>query len=219
MKIIAVFLLFLLSLQQLQAQTQSAQAAAEIKLLSQKLANDYLFLYHNPNHFQYLPELQKSLASIEKDLRIIAKDTSNEDIHSMLDYLSYTKDELYDLLEDNTNAANVQKFLDYTDSLVEGVNSILESLNENLFKEDLQYHILRLSKLYMAVHLQFSPSENKKILSQELNTIEKMIQHINRNIYTSWHSYKRLFTPEPHYFIPHIVAIAVEDLKQSVDKL
>jgi hypothetical protein len=211
----------LLSLQQLQAQAQmqTALAAAEIKILSQKLANDYLFFYYDPIRFQYFPKLRENVQSIEKDLRLIAKDSSNEDVHAVLDYLSYTKDKLYDLLDESINAANTQKVLDYTDSLVEGVNAILKSLHANLFKEELQYHILRVSKLYMAIHLQFSPSENRKMLFRELHSIESMTQHKNRNIYTLWHTYKRLFDPVPDYFIPHIVTIAVEDLRQSVDKL
>lgn len=219
MKIIIVLLLFFVSLQHLQAQSHAAKAAEEVKLLSQKFANDYLFLYCDPNHFKYLPKLKKSIDRMERNLRIIAKDTSNEDIHSVLDYLSYTKDELYYLMKNDVDRENVQKILDNTDSLVEGVDSILQSMRENFFKEELQYHILKLSKLYMAIHLNFSPSENSKILSEELHTIEKMMQNINRNIYISWHAYKKLFNSEPHYFIPHIIAIAVDDLEESIAQL
>ena len=218
MKIIIAFLLIFASLS-LQAESQTARAAEDLKYLSQKFANDYLFLLYNPNHFKYLPKLQNTVKNMEEDLRIIAKNTPNEDIRSILDYLSYTKDALHDLLGDDIDRDNAQKVLDDTDSLVEGVDSILQNLQENIFKEELQYHIMKLSKLYMAIHLQFDPKENTKALYKESHIIDTMMQNINKNIYITWYAYKKLFNPAPHFFIPHIVTIAVDDLEESVNRL
>ena len=203
----------------LQAQSQTAKAAEDLKFLSQKFANDYLFSLYNPKHFNHLPKLQDTLRSMEENLRIIAKDTRNEDIRSILDYLSYTKDALHDLLNDDIDKENAQKVLDNTDSLIEGVDSILQNLNESIFTKELQYHIMKLSKLYMAIHLQFDPKENVKILYKESHIVDTMLQNINQNIYFTWNAYKRLFTPTPNFFIPHIITIAVDDLEESVSKL
>lgn len=218
MKIIIVFLLIFTSVG-LQAQSQTARAAEDLKYLSQKFANDYLFLLYNPNHFKSRPQLQDTVKNMEEDLRIIAKDTRNEDIRSILDYLSYTKDALRDLLHDNIDRDNAQKVLDDTDSLVEGVDSILQNLQESIFKEELQFHIMKLSKLYMAIHLQFDPKENTKALYKALHTIDTMMHNINKNIYITWYAYKKLFNPAPHFFIPHLVTIAVYDLEESMNRL
>ncbi len=218
MKIIVAFLILFTSLQ-LQAQSKTVEAAQKIKVLSQKYANDYLFLYYNPNHFKYLPKLHSSIKDMEKNLRIIAKDTQNEDTRSILDYLSYTKDELKELLDEEIDRDNTQKVLDATDSLVEGVESILQNRDTKIFKESLKYHIMRLSKLYMAIHLKFDQEENREKLTDEIKIVEQMVQNLNQNIYVSWHAYKRLFLSPGKYFIPHIVSIAVDDLLESVDNL
>jgi len=218
LKTIIAFLLIFASIG-LQAQSQTAQAAEDLKYLSQKFANDYLFVLYNPTHFKYFPKLQDTVKSMEEDLRIIAKNSRNDDIHSILDYLSYTKDELQDLLDDDVDRENAEKVLDDTDSLVEGVDSILQNLQENIFKEELQYHIMKLSKLYMAIHLQFDPKENRKTLYNESHIIDTMMQNINKNIYMTWHAYKKLFNPAPHFFIPHVVTIAVDDLEESINRL
>ncbi|GEM_PF-3499861 len=218
MKFVVAVLLIFVSLQ-LHAQSQTARAAEDLKYLSEKFANDYLFLLYNPNHFKYIPKLQYTIKKIEEDLRIIAKNTHNEDIRSILDYLSYTKDELQDLLDDDIDRENAEKVLDNSDALVEGVDSILKSLHESLFKEELQYQIMQLSKLYMAIHLKIDPAENTKKLYKVLHVINRMIQNTSKNVYVTWHAYKTLFNPVPLYFVPHIVTIAVEDLEESINRL
>jgi len=216
-RVVALFL-FLLSLH-LHAQPVTIQAAEDIKYLSQKMANDYLFLFYKPDHFKYLPMLKKSLQQLETDLRTIAKDTQSEDIHAILDYLSYTKDEIADLLEDDISEENAQKILDFSNTLVEGVDNILESLQQRLFKYELKYNLMKLSKLYMAVHLKLEETDNTKALYDTIQTVERKTQKVDRDLYVSWHTYKRLFNPTPLYFIPHLMSIAVEDLEESVDKL
>lgn len=203
----------------LQAQSQTARAAEDLKYLSQKFANDYLFLLYSPDHFKYMPKLKQTVKKIEEDLRIIAKNTHNEDIRSVLDYLSYAKDQLKDMLTDDIDKKNAERVLDSVDSLVEGVNAILQSLQEKLFKEELKGYIMQLSKLYMAIHLKIDPEENTKKLYETLRLIDKMVPNINKNLYISWYAYRALFSPVPRYFIPHIVTIAVDDLKESINRL
>ncbi len=216
--VVAVLLIFISLLLHAQSQT-SVKAAEDLKYLSEQFANDYLFLLYNPKHFKYIPKLQYTVKQMEDNLRIIAKNTHNEDIHSVLDYLSYTKDELKDLLDDDIDKENAEKVLDNADALVEGVDSILQSLHENLSHAELRYHIAQLSRLYMAIHLKIDPAENTKKLYHTLHIVDKMMQNINNNIYTTWHTYKTLFNPIPLYFVPHIVTIATEDLQESVSRL
>ncbi|RUM65357.1 MAG: hypothetical protein DSZ05_06355 [Sulfurospirillum sp.] len=216
MKIVIAFLLIFASMQ---LQAQMVKAAEDFKYLSERFANDYLFLLNDPKQFKYRSELRNTIKEMEEDLRIMAKETRNEDIHSILDYLSYTKDELQDLLDEGLKKENAQKVLDATSSIVEGVDSILQNLHQTLFKDELKYHIMKLSKLYMAIHLSIDPQENRTNLRNELHTVDAMLQNHNRTLYMTWHTYKRLFTTSPHYFIPHLTAIAVADLEESINRL
>ncbi len=218
MKRVVAFFLFFLSLH-LQAQPATVQAAEDIKYISQKMANDYLFLYYKPDHFAYLPRLQKSLQQLENDLRIIAKDTQSEDVHAILDYLSYTKDEIADLLQSDISQKNAQQMLDDSDTLVEGVDNILATLQHTIFKYELKYDIMKMSKLYMAVHLKLEETDNTKALYDTIHTVETKTRKADPGLHMNWQTYKRLFNPTPLYFIPHLISIAVEDLEESVDKL
>ncbi len=217
LKIILSFFLLLSSVS-LFAQQQLMQTTENIKYLSQKIANDYLLLYNDPLQYKYRQSLQKNIKILEEDFRIIAKNTQNDDIKNILDYLSYNKDQMQGLLEKEITRQNVQKVLDDSDALVEGVQSILETLHKHSLKGELRFHIMKLSKLYMAIHLKFDPTQNTKTLYEELRSIDKMTHNISQNLYLAWHNYKSLYDPSLFYFIPHIVTIATEDLLRSISE-
>ncbi len=217
MKSIVVFLLTLTLT--LHARQAIIEAAQDVKYLSQKMANDYLLYFYNPRHFNYREPLQKSLRELESDLRTIASDTGNEDIRSVLDYLSYTKDEIADILKEKADKTRAEKMLDFSDTLQEGAGAILETLGVGNRNESytLKYHIVRLSKLYLAIHLRFDETENTKAIYREMRLIDMMSQKSPSGFQTNWIDYKRLYQPSA-WFLPHLVSLATEDLQKKAEQ-
>ncbi len=217
MKHIVVFLLTLTLT--LHAQQVIIKAAQDVKYLSQQMANDYLLYFYNPRHFNYAKSLQHSLQKLKTDLRTIATNTNNEDIRSVLDYLSYTKDEIADILQEKVDKARAEKMLDFSQTLQEGAGAILETLGVKS-RDDvatLRYHIIRLSTFYLAKHLHFDETENTKAISHETVLIDMMSKKASSIFRTSWIDYKRLYQPSS-YFLPHLVSLATDDLCNKAEK-
>ncbi len=188
----------------------------DIRYLSQKIANDYIYLFNTPKKKRYLDQIKYSINKIEDDLRFMAKSTNSDDIKNVLDFLSYGKDQIKDILKDEVSRDNVSKMLEYCDTLVEGVESILQDRGYHTLKGDLRFYIMKLSKLYMAVHLKFEPSENTKLLYETKSSIEDIVKRSQNNILDSWLAYKDLINTNPIYFIPNILSIMIWDMEKSI---
>ncbi len=197
--------------------TTVSRATEEIAYLSQKIANDYLYLYHNPEQkMTYQNELRIDVRKIENDIRFIAINTKNEDIKNILDFLSYDKDKIKALAEEEISRENAVSILDESNALVEGLQSIIKTTGRKSLKSMIRFHIMKLSKLYMAIHLKFDPTENTKVFYTEIQDIDTMMKYRTKNIKQLWRSYKEILNPSPIYFLPNIVAIIISDLEQKV---
>ncbi len=188
----------------------------DIRYLSQKIANDYLYLFKSPQKKRYLNNIEFYIDKIEDDLRFMAKSTKSDDIKNILDFLSYGKDQIKDILNDEISKSNVSKMLEYCDTLVEGVESILQDRGYRTKNGDLKFYVVKLSKLYMAVHLKFDPSENTKLLYETKKRIENIVKKNNGTILNSWYVYKDFINPNPIYFIPNILSIMILDMEKSI---
>ncbi len=187
----------------------------DIRYLSQKIANDYLYYFNTPQKKEYLDRIKIFIEKIENDLRFMAKSTNNDDIKNILDFLSYGKDQIKDILEKEISRDKVSRILEYCDTLVEGVESILKERGYHTVTGDMRYYIMKLSKLYMAVHLKFEPSENTKLLYETKGDIESIIKKQNTFLSDLWFSYKDMINPNPIYFIPNILSVMIWDLERN----
>ncbi len=177
-----------------------------IKYLSQKIANDYLYLYHDPKKAAIKVELKSAIKKLEDDFRFIAKSTNNPDTKNVLDFLSYNKDQMKETLENDVSKESASSMLDYSDTLLEGAQSILDSQNHNTYES--KFQLMMISKLYMAIHLDFDSINNK-------NEIKKMIKVFDNNSksHASWIAFKAIVENRQTSFIPNIISILIKDLE------
>jgi len=181
----------------------------DIKYLSQKISNDYLYLYHTAKKESIKNELQKSIKKLEDDLRFIAKNTNNPDTKNVLDFLSYNKDQMKETLEEDISKESVLSMLDFSDTLLEGAQSILDIKNQDLYEK--KFHLMMISKLYMAVHLDFDPINNKSELKKEIELFNN-----STALNSSWLSFKNIVNNNQTCFIPNIVSILIKDLENDI---
>jgi hypothetical protein len=185
------------------------EVTENIKYLSQKIANDYLHLYHNSKKKSIKNKLQNSIKNLEDDLRLIAKSTNNPDTKNILDFLSYNKDQMKETLEDDISKESVSAMLDFSDTLLEGAQSILDTKNHNVY--DKKFHLMMISKLYMAINLDFDPINNKTEIKSEIELFNK-----STALNSSWLSFKNILNNNQACFIPNIVSILIKDLENGM---
>jgi hypothetical protein len=182
-----------------------------IKYLSQNIVNNYLYLYNKPKKVESINSIKSDIKELEDNFRFIAKNSNDSDIKNVLDFLSYSKDQIKEILDDDISKDNLLTMIDLSDTLVEGTNSILESKDYKSF--DSKFHLMMISKLYMLINLDFNQEENRNLLKQELKLFD------NHALNDSWITLKDIVNNKEKHFIPNIVSILVKDLKNSMEEI
>ena len=182
-----------------------------IKYLSQKIANDYLYLYQDSKKTELKEKLNNSIKELENNFRFIAKNTTNSDTKNILDFLSYSKDQMKETIADDISKENATSMLEFSNTLLEGAQSMLDGQNPNKFNT--KFHLMMISKLYMAINLDFEKIDNK-------NEIKKEIALFNSNTTSnsSWLAFKDIIENKQKIFIPNIASLLIKDLENNENR-
>jgi hypothetical protein len=194
--------------------TKIIEATKNIKYLSQNIAKEYLYLYHNPKRVETKAILQNDIKELEDNFRFVAKNTNNADSKNILDYLSYSKDQIKEILSSKVKAENRELILDHTEALSEGAQSILISYNYDPLKDkDIKINLANISKFYMAVNENINPSANKENIKNEIKIIESKLTNSSAELKGSWRTLKSLLNTEENQFIPNIISILIKNIE------
>jgi len=176
----------------------------DIKYLSQKIANDYLLFYYQPQKESYKTKLQDSIQKLEDDFRFIARNSDDLETKNILDFLSYTKDQIKESIKQDVSKESVLSMLDYSDALLEGASSTLTSDDK-----DIKLHLMKASKLYLATNLNFDKTNNQEAFEKEIVFLDS-----NLKTKSSWIAYKKLM--DKKCFIPCITTILLNDIESNL---
>ncbi|HHO65751.1 MAG TPA: hypothetical protein ENJ71_04465, partial [Epsilonproteobacteria bacterium] len=114
---------------------QIIEATENIRYVSQRLAKEYLFFYLNPENEKTHKDLHTSLEILGKNLRAISMVTKDEDTQDILEFLAYSKEEISALLAKKPAKDTVALILDYSETLLEGADSIGKTYAYDFSKE------------------------------------------------------------------------------------
>lgn len=215
------------------------EASENIRFLSQKIVKDYLFLYKNPQKTEVKNGLYEALNSLSDDLRIIATTTRDTDSKNILEFLAYSKDQIEEIFNEETDEEKAALMLDYSETLLEGADSIANAHKYNFSEEEkmlmvtkeMEYLLERITKYYMALHVGFDNDVNKEQMQESITKLEENIQKINLYEYPpetqdiqakmdeSWKSNKIFFDKSENLFIPKLMFISVDYLENIVTQI
>jgi len=215
------------------------EASEDIVYISQKMVKDYLFLFVNPKNISIKNGLEDSLLKLNDNLKIIARTTKNSDTKDLLEYLAYSKDEIAEILNQKMGEEQNSLMLDYSETLLEGANSMVNAHQYDFTEEEkmlmitkkIEYLLSRITKYYMAKNLGFNSVENNEQMKSSIISLEENIAKINLYDYPkdievlrfemnkSWKSNKVFFTKTEALFIPNLMISAIDHLENIVAKL
>jgi hypothetical protein len=217
-----------------------------IRFLTENITKDYIYLYkekvENKESLEKNPQIKKIKKKIEmlnNNLIIIAKTTRDKDTKNIIDFLAYTKNEMNDLLKKEIKKEQVFLILDYSEIMIEGVESISQNHKYSYSKEEkmimnikeIDFLLERLLKFYIVIDLGLNSQTNKEQLSNLIKKIDRKIDNVNRYtypdeyIYTkryinkSWKKNKEQLLKIDEYSIPNLLLLSIKDLKESFSKL
>jgi len=212
------------------------EASENIRYLSQKMVKDYLFFYKNPEKADVKNSLNKTLNKLSNDLRIIATTTKDTDTKDLLEFLAYSKDQIEQIFNEKTDEEKAALMLDYSETLLEGADSIANAHKYNFSEEEkmlmvtkeMEYLLERITKYYMALHVGFNNDINIEQMQESITKLEENIAQINNYTYPaefqkaqvkmneSWKANKSFFDQSETLFIPKLMFTSVDYMQDFV---
>jgi len=214
------------------------EATENIRYLSQKMVKDYLFYSLYPQK-ELQVSLQHTLKSLSEDLRDIAITTKDSDTKDILEFLVYSKDQIEEIVKSNVNEENIALMLDYSETLLEGADSIAEahkyefSQGEQMLMvaKKINYLLERVMKYYIALHAGYNTTTNQEQMKLAIQNIETNLAIIDNYAYPedmegvknsidkSWSSSSVYINDVDKLFIPKLMTISTEYMEQLIAKI
>jgi len=153
--------------------------AGKQRMLSQRIAKDYLYIHKEIALSKTEKELQISLKKFFNAQKILVDSIKNEEIQNLLSFVKLSSNDLNQTLHQSFSLDNAQLILDLTESILEGNQYIVDSLKNSIKIEGSQMIELagrgrmmaqRIAKYYIAYQIGI----------QDLNTIRSMKQTISK---------------------------------------
>lgn len=215
------------------------EASENIRYLSQKIVKDYLYYYKNPKNADMKVEITRSLEALNEHFREIAITTKDSDSKNILDYLSYSKNDIEKIIDSKTSSENVLLMLDYSETLLEGADSIENSHKYDFSKEEqmlmstknMEYLLERISKYYLSLQMGLNVVISKEQIKIAIDNFETSMQQINFYAYpheiemirTSvnalWKTNKVFILKEKTLFIPNLLNQSMVYLEDAIGQI
>jgi len=238
MRKIAVILLALLGgLWQASAATRTdvnvLEATENIRYLSQEITKDYLYLYANPRKREISEQIRRELDKLVENIRTISLSTSDEDTRNILEFLTYSKDQIEELVRQKPDKEKAALMLDYSETLLEGANSIAQAHSYDFTESEkmlmkgkrMEYLLERSAKYYMALGVGLGSEINRRQMKDSIQKLEESIREFEAYTYPpemkesqgllrrSWETTRGLLERQKDLFVSNLVVLASKEME------
>ena len=214
------------------------EATENIRFLSQKIVKDYLYYTLHPKK-ELQDSLHTTLSLLNEDLRIIATTTKDSDTKDILEFLAYSEDQIDQIIKDKINKENSALMLDYSETLLEGADSIAAAHKYDfspgekmlMIAKKINYLLERVMKYYIAMHAGYNTPTNKEQMQLALENIESNLALLNNFKYPkdlkpiqdsmneAWDANKYYFESSDKLFIPKLMSISVDYMENLITEI
>jgi len=233
--LLAVLLSSSLTAASVRSQVSLIEASENIRLESQEIVKNYLYFYSNHKKVYEKELAEKGLISLDKQFRLIAKSTKDEDSKDILAFLDYSKEKMQEVLDDPFEKDNPALMLDYSEILLEGAESISKNLNYTptleemmLIKmKDISFLVERMTKYYMAILTEEDSEVYAEGLTESMQRMEDDLASLSEYNYASenashlatlkrnWNALKGFYSNYKTLKLPNIVLLASNEVRNS----
>ncbi len=215
------------------------EATENIRLLSQQIVKEYLFLFKTPQKEQLKERLNRHLVKLNNDLRAIATTTKDSDTKDILEFLAYSKDQIAQTLTEPIDEERAALMLDYSETLLEGADSIAAAHTYDFTKEErmlmvtkqMEYLIERILKYYMAVHVGFDNPTNRDQMHEAIAELNANVQIVEGYQYpeeidtvkdemiSGWYIIGTFLGRSETLFIPKLMLMSTAYLEEQIGQI
>jgi hypothetical protein len=215
------------------------EASENIRLESQQIVKNYLYFYSNPKKIKYRNEALQGIDNLDKQFRIIAKSTKDEDSKDILAFLDYSKEKMKGVIDTPFEKDNPALMLDYSETLLEGAESINSSIDyipsteeKMLMKmKDIAFLVERISKYYIAIFVGQEGINYIEMLDEAIQKMEDDLTSLNKYEYSAknlsylvelkknWVVLKKFYLNYKEIKVPNIVLLASLEVRRNAHAL
>ena len=221
--------------------TEVINIAGKQRMLSQRIAKDYLYIGKKIAVDKATKQLEQSLSAFKKSQQYLEKVINDPEIKNLIAFVNISEKELEATAKKPFNLDNAQLVLDLSESMLEGSQYIVDSLKEiskqkgsSLVATSGKQRMLaqRIAKYYIAYQsgikdkntvdqmkatVNLFDTNNKKLLNNPGNTatISLKLKKINM----LWKIVYKFYLNIEKGGLPFIVFTSTDDITEKMDKI
>ncbi|MDQ7085394.1 MAG: hypothetical protein Q9M36_10925 [Sulfurovum sp.] len=238
MKLVSVALVSLLmSSPSLLANESVLLYAETIKTISQDLAKNYFYIEQGIQTSSAKKGLKKDILALDDNIRKLQKEATSASSKQIIEFMFFSVDELKATMREPINAENGGLVLDYTETLLEGSDSIAKHNKGKIITmlnvvEEMEFLLERASKYYIAFRAGYTDEINvrqaKLAVEQFAMLLEKVQAHTYPGPMTNgpikklskyWPVSKDFYLGIEKSELPTIVFISTKHMRSALNKL
>ncbi len=198
-------MIFLSFLPLISSASTKNELAKKIVFLTQTITNDYLYYYYDNRDDIALNRMKNAIKEFENDLVNLAKEFDDKESKNMLEFLSYSKNQIKEILHKKVSRDNALQMLDHNSAIFEGIYSILK------VDEDSRLDLMKISTLYMKSNLHLeNRQKTESLMKKEIQKLDKKLLE-NK----TWDLYKKMVDKDD-LFLPNINLVLIEAMEKEI---
>ncbi|MCF6337350.1 MAG: hypothetical protein L3J84_05270 [Gammaproteobacteria bacterium] len=214
---------------------QQLEAAENIEITSQQIAKAYFYLHQEIRVEQSEQDLKNGLFAIERDIKTLTN-TKDKKQRRMVTFMSFTLDEIKDIIEKPYTNEHGALMLDYSETLLEGAESLVKKHTHKKYNKEkmliitkqMTFFLERATKYYIAFRDGFTDHNNVKQLEMAIKGFESHLKTIQAYKYSGkpqqavnklteyWPVAKGFYLGIEENDLPLIVSITTRHLEKSL---
>ncbi len=216
------------------------ETAGNIKFVSQEITKAYFYKGKGIRTSAANRSLKKGLSTLESGIKTLSSLPLGEEEKNVLQYFSFTKDELVATLAEPYSLENGALIMDYSEALLEGADLItnnnrrLDDSNETMFVdvERMRFLLVRINKYYIAHYSGLKDYVNVTQLQNSVAEFETILKEVSsykgfhasqqtsiQKIQKFWPVAKGFFLGVEAGSLPVIVLASSRSLEKELEKL
>ena len=211
--------------------------AETIKTISQDLAKNYFYIEQGIQTSSAKKGLKANILALDESIRKLQLGAKREETKMIIEFMFFSVDELKSTMREPVSAENGGLVLDYTETLLEGSESIAKhnkGKTESMLDivEEMEFLIERASKYYIAFRAGYTDEINIRQAKMAVEKFDLLLKKVQAHTYPGpitngpvkkltkyWPVSKNFYLGIKKSELPTIVFISTKHMKKALDKL
>jgi hypothetical protein len=211
--------------------------AEKVRTLSQDIAKNYFYIEQGIQASSAKKALKNDLLRLDSITKKLKEEAKDPETQKIAEFMTFSEEEMNDIIKDEFNQENGGMVLDYTETLLEGSENIVnkdrskvETMSDVI--NEMSFLLERASKYYIAFRAGYTDDSNVMQAQKAVKQFDILMKRIKAYNYPDeikngpvkkllkyWPVSKDFYLGIKKSDLPTIVFISTKHMKSALDKL